>query len=250
MNIILLDPAEVKDNRVFLNDRRGDHIKKVLGAAPGDTLRTGLINGPMGTSRVLRVTSEGVELETDHSGPLPQRPPRDLILALPRPIMLKRIFSQAATLGIDRIFLINANRVEKSFFSASLLEEANFHPHLLHGLEQAVDTMVPLVSIHKRFRPFIEDSLPKIMANCPIRLVAHPGDFPLLVQCLSLPITEKTIIAIGPEGGWVNYEISKFQQQGFQPFSMGKRILRVDTAVPALLSQLELLRHINPPADS
>jgi len=245
MNIILIDPAEVRNNRVTLRDRRSDHIRNVLGAACGDTLRTGLINGPMGTSTVVSITGETVELTTNHNGPLPDRPTTDLILALPRPIMLKRIFSQAATFGVRKIYLINANRVEKSFFSASLLAEHNYYPLLLHGLEQAVDTMVPEVSIHKRFRPFVEDLLPQAIDDCPVRLTAHPGPYPPLPQTVSLPLTKRTVIAIGPEGGWVDFEIEKFQALGFQPFSMGPRILRVDSAVPALLAQLNLLRQIN-----
>lgn len=245
MNIILIDPAEVKNNRVTLRDRRSEHIRNVLGGACGDTLRTGLINGPMGTSTIIGITAEAVQLETNHNGPAPKRPATDLILALPRPIMLKRIFSQAATFGVRKIYLINASRVEKSFFSASLLAENNYYPLLLHGLEQAVDTMVPEVSIHKRFRPFVEDLLPQAIDDCPVRLAAHPGPFPSLAQTVSLPLIKRAAIAIGPEGGWVDFEIEKFRSAGFQPFSMGPRILRVDSAVPALLAQLNLLRQIN-----
>jgi 16S rRNA (uracil1498-N3)-methyltransferase len=186
-----------------------------------------------------------VQLETNHNGPAPDRPETDLILALPRPIMLKRIFSQAATFGVRKIYLINASRVEKSFFSASLLAENNYYPLLLHGLEQAVDTMVPEVSIYKRFRPFVEDLLHQAIDDCPVRLAAHPGPFPSLAQTVSLPLIKRAAIAIGPEGGWVDFEIEKFRAAGFQPFSMGPRILRVDSAVPALLAQLNLLRQIN-----
>lgn len=245
MNIILIHSSEVKNNRVTLRGRRSEHIRKVLGASCGDTLRTGIINGPMGTSRVIDITAESVELATNHGTAVPDRPLTDLILALPRPIMLKRIFSQATTLGVGRIFLINANRVEKSFFSASLLHEDNYSPHLLHGLEQAVDTRVPEISIHKRFKPFLEDTLPQQIDRYTTRLTAHPGPYPLLPDCVNLPLKQKTVIAIGPEGGWVDYEVQKFQELGFQPFTMGPRILRVDTAVPALLSQLELLRQIS-----
>ncbi|MBI5559522.1 MAG: 16S rRNA (uracil(1498)-N(3))-methyltransferase [Deltaproteobacteria bacterium] len=244
MNIILIDSSEIDNNRVILRDRRGGHIRNVLGAAPGDTLRTGIINGPMGSSRVISISGQSVELETCHNGPPPQRPATDLLLALPRPIMLKRIFSQAATVGVGRIFLINAARVEKSYFSASLLREDNFYPLLLHGLEQAVDTMVPEVTIHPRFKPFAEDLLPRLISDCPVRLAAHPGPFPSLPESVRLPLTERTIIAIGPEGGWVDYEIEKFQSLDFRVFAMGSRILRVDTAVPALLAQLDLLRRI------
>ncbi len=244
MNIILLAQSEIKGNTAVLHDRRSEHIFKVLEARVGDTLRTGIINGPTGTSTITAITDETVELTTDHSGPQPEKPLTDLILALPRPIMLKRVLSQAATLGVGRIFLINANRVEKSFFSASLLQPENILQHLLLGLEQAGDTLVPEISIHNRFRPFVEDLLPSLISECPGRLVAHPGPFHLLPEVVELPLRGKTILAIGPEGGWVDFEVEKLQQAGFKPFSLGPRILRVDSAVPALLSQIDLLRHL------
>jgi RsmE family RNA methyltransferase len=250
MNIILLDPSEVAGNRAILRDRRADHIREVLGAAPGDRLRTGLINGPMGSSRVISITADAVELETGHSGPAPERPAIDLILALPRPIMLKRIFSQAATLGVGRILLINAGRVEKSFFAASLLRRENYYPLLLHGLEQAMDTLVPEITIHPRFRPFVEDELPGLLIDCPVRLIAHPGPFPALPAVAAPPLRQRVILAIGPEGGWQEYEIEKFRVAGFAPFAMGPRILRVDTAVPALLAQVSLLRQITCPVSA
>jgi RsmE family RNA methyltransferase len=50
-------------------------------------------------------------------------------------------------------------------------------------------------------------------------------------------------LAVGPEGGWVDFEIDKFIEQSFVPISMGgERVLRTDTAVVALLSQLMLLQ--------
>jgi RsmE family RNA methyltransferase len=48
-------------------------------------------------------------------------------------------------------------------------------------------------------------------------------------------------LAIGPEGGWNDYEVDRFIQAGFRAFSMGERILQVDTAVVALLAQIQLL---------
>ncbi len=243
MNILLFDQSELQDNQLILNDRRAEHIRKILRAGCGDQLKAGQINGPIGRATIQEIDKKRIILQVELNGPLRPRPVTSLILALPRPIMLKRILSQATTLGVSNIYLINSRRVEKSFFHASLLEENNMLPHLLHGLEQAGDTWLPEVSIHQRFKPFIEDLLPEISENSPARLVAHPEATSFLPELIKIPLQQKVLLAIGPEGGWIDYEIDKFKEQGFQPFTLGPRILRVDTAVISLLAQLDLLRN-------
>jgi len=249
MNLILISSAELGgDNVVFLQDRRSEHIVNILKCRRGDKVKIGLIDGPVGNGRILEISAcksvnePRVALKVVLDGlPLPL-PCVDLILALPRPIMLKRILGQATTMGISRLFLINAGRVEKSFFSASLLRAENYRPYLLRGLEQAMDTSVPKVFIYNRFKPFMEDTLPDIAKNCPLRLLAHPTATPLPPQADKQPSTARIILAVGPEGGWVDFEVHKFSESGFKPFSLGPRILRVDTAVVALLSRLATLR--------
>jgi RsmE family RNA methyltransferase len=244
MNIILFEPQEVETDRITVHDRRSSHIKNVLKAVPGDRVRVGIINGGSGTGIVTEISDKSVTLKLAITDSEPQRPMTDLILALPRPIMLKRVLAQAAALGVGRIFLINAKRVEKSFFHASLLKEESYREYLIQGLEQAIDTLLPKVTIHTRFKPFIEDELPKLTeyAN---RLIAHPAVKQEIWQQEAPRINGKIVLAIGPEGGWLDYEMEKFREQGFSAFSLGPRILRVDTAVPAILSQISLLRSMS-----
>ena len=248
MNVLLIDPREITDGGLaVLDDRRSEHIVRVLGGKAGDSIRAGIINGPLGSALIVDVEKgpagrSRVTLRFSPEGGAPAQPPVDLILGLVRPIMLKRILAQAASLGVGKIFLINANRVEKSFFGASLLQEENYRPHLLHGLEQAKDTRLPQISIHERFRPFVEDFLPTIAHLYGKMLVAHPGAARDLKKAAGDNGRGRTLLAIGPEGGWVDFEIDRFAGQSFVPFSLGGRILRTDTAVVALLAQLMLLR--------
>lgn len=244
MNIILIDTNEIHDNTVVLEDRRANHILKILHSAIGDSLRIGIINGQTGLGYVEQLKQGQVTLTLDINGPFPKQPQTDLLLALPRPIMLKRVLVQATTLGVGQIFLTNAKRVEKSFFGASLLQEENYRPFLLHGLEQAIDTILPKVHIHKRFKPFMEDILAPKLDNYANRLIAHPNTAKNLWQQAPPPIQGRALLAIGPEGGWIEYEIEKFKELGFSPFSLGPRILRVDTAIPAILGQFNLLRTV------
>jgi len=146
-------------------------------------------------------------------------------------------------MGINHIYLINASRVEKSFFNSSLLITDNYQKRLLNGLEQAGDTTLPQISIHSRFRPFIEDLVPELTHKWQTRLIAHPRSEKSMVT--ALPLKGRTVLAIGPEGGWVDFELGKFRELNFTSFSMGPRILKVDTAVTALLAQLELLRQLS-----
>jgi RsmE family RNA methyltransferase len=247
MNLLLFESKEMmSDATIVLNDRRSEHIIRVLGCNPGDTVRAGMINGPSGTGEIIsigrgRVDSE-VVLRFTAEGDVPDQPPLDLIMGLVRPIMLKKILAQAASIGVGRIFLINANRVEKSFFGASLLKDENYRSYLLEGLEQAKDTILPQVSIHERFRPFVEDFIPTIAKTYSRKLVAHPEAGEGLKQAAGTKMTGRTLLAVGPEGGWVDFEIEKFVEQSFVPVSMGARVLRTDTAVVALLSQLMVLR--------
>ncbi len=242
MNIILFSNHERNNNTITLTGRQATHIKKILRACPGDKLKIGQINGPRYEADVVTIENDQAILHISKQlTPEKIAHQTDLILAMPRPIMLKRILSQIATFGVGRLFIIRSNRVEKSFLSASLLAKDNIHQRLLHGLEQGGHTTLPEIHIFQRFRPFAEDFLPTISNKYNNKLLAHPKVPHNLSQSYCYGQPNKTLLAIGPEGGWVDFEIETLQQQGLTPFHMGPRILRVDSAVPALLAQIDLL---------
>ena len=246
MNIILAETGEVDAGRLTLTDHRAKHVVKVLRAEIGDCVRVGLIDGEMGLGTILAIKKKypfSVEMELDLRDSPRAQPFLDLILALPRPIMLRRILSQVTALGVGTIHLINANRVEKSFWEAGILEQEEYHVHLLHGLEQAVDTRLPSIQIHPEFKPFMEDLFPSIAENYQHLLLAHPTGGQRLGDVIDSR-NGRITLAVGPEGGWVDYEVKKFQEQGFCNCSIGERILKVDTAVIALHARISALREV------
>ena len=233
MNLILLQPNDfVADDRVRLSGRRLAHVLAVHRAAVGDSLRVGLLDGLIGAGKVLALDSEKLELEICLDQPPPPPLSVTLLLALPRPKMLKRILQCVTSLGVKQIYLLNSYRVEKSYWGSPLLQTEKLQEQLLLGLEQACDTIRPQVELRPRFKPFVEDELPQVAANS-AAYVAHP-----LAAC-NCPIgsTGPVTLAIGPEGGFIPYEVDKLQDCGFTPISLGARILRVETAVPVLLSR-------------
>ncbi len=243
MNIILAESDEITNQFIHLTDHRAEHIVKVLRSEVGDVVRVGVVNGGKGKGKILAIRKKypfSVDLSIEISQSQNAAPPIDLILALPRPIMLKRILSQVTALGVDAIHLIHANRVEKSFWEASIITDRGFKPFLIQGMEQAVDTRLPKIYLHRRFRPFIEDYYPAIRDSHHYHLLAHPGGQTVLQQVISEK-SGRAIFAVGPEGGWVDYEVQKFREQGFIDCSLGERILKVDTAVIALHARISLL---------
>lgn len=247
MNLLLFEPEELTGQMLYLpaDDRRALHISGVLELGSGDELRVGMVNGDLGTGHILSSREGAFVIEVQLADPPPAAPGIELVLALPRPIMLQRILKQATVLGVRRFHLVRSRRVHKSFFQANILQPENMRSLLLQSLEQAVDTRLPEVRIHNRFKPFVEDVLPAI-PNIDCRLLADPGAQETLADLhRERRIGSGMILAVGPEGGWIDYEIKCFAEQGFTPFTVGERILHVDTAVVVLLSQLHILQDLS-----
>ncbi|AUF99889.1 16S rRNA (uracil(1498)-N(3))-methyltransferase [Pseudomonas sp. 09C 129] len=234
MNLLLLEEADfIAADRVILRDRRLTHMQEVHRAAVGDSLRVGRIGGLMGSAELLRLEPGEAELRVSLDQPPPTKLPLTLVLALPRPKMLRRVLQTVAAMGVPRLVLVNSYRVEKSFWQTPFLEPEAIREQLILGLEQARDSVLPDVVIEKRFKPFVEDRLPALVEGT-LGLVGHPGQYPACPRGLDEPVT----LAIGPEGGWIPYEIDLLGKSGLQPVQLGERILRVETAVTALLARL------------
>jgi RsmE family RNA methyltransferase len=236
MNLLLFSSDDrLENNRVRIADNRLKHLQDVLASDEGDSLRVGEIGGLMGTAEILQMEADHALLLVD----LQQQPPEKilltLVLALPRPKMLRRILRMVAEMGVPELHLINSYRVEKSYWQTPVLDEAVVQDYFLQGLMQSRDTVLPQLHLHKRFKPFVEDQLPKLTEGrrC---LVAHPGDHP---PCPAAS-EEPTLLAIGPEGGFIPYEVEKLQAAGCEAISLGPRILRVENAVSSLIARMSI----------
>ena len=103
-----------------------------------------------------------------------------------------------------------------------------------------MDTRLPEVRCFTRFKPFVEDVLPGIIQEYSHCLLAHPSGNRTLKEVLT-GNPGRILLAVGPEGGWVKYEVGKFLEQGFSAFTIGERILKVDTAVISLHGRVSAL---------
>lgn len=234
MNLILLFAEDfVAEHQVRLRGRRRDHMLGVHRIEVGAYVTVGLVDGKIGRAQITAADAGAVDMTVELTDSAPAPLAITLVLALPRPKMLKRVLQTVATMGVKKLILINSYRVEKSYWQTPILQEQSLREHLTLGLEQGKDTVMPEVLLRKRFKPFVQDELPAIAAGSRA-LVAHPGDYP---PCPSANADNITL-AIGPEGGFIPYEVEMLEAGGFAPVSLGPRILRVETAIPVLLSKL------------
>jgi RsmE family RNA methyltransferase len=233
MNLILLFSDDmVTDARARITGRRLRHILEVHRAGVGDELVVGLLGGRIGTGRVARVDDSLLEMDVRLDRDPPPGLPLTVVLALPRPKALRRVLHSLSVMGVKRIVLVNAARVEKSYWQTPFLSPEAIERQFVLGLEQSRDTSLPEVLLRQRFKPFVEDELPGMIKGS-LSLVAHPDGVATCPRDIRGPVT----LAVGPEGGFVPYEIEKLVSLGFAPVSLGERILNVETAVPALVSR-------------
>ncbi|WP_370978951.1 16S rRNA (uracil(1498)-N(3))-methyltransferase [Agaribacterium sp. ZY112] len=233
MNTLILEQeAFISEFQCQLSVRQLQHIQNVLKSHLGDQLTVAKLNGAMGTACLAEKQGQLILTDIRLESDAPRQLPLSLILALPRPQMLKRILQTVACFGVQHLHLIHSNRVEKSFWQSPSATDEAIKEQLILGVEQAKASQLPTVSKHRRFKTFIEDYAPEIIRNKKAT-VAHPGPYPLFETERETP----KIIAIGPEGGFSDYEIERFVEQGFETRQLGERILKVETAVTALLGR-------------
>jgi len=236
VNLVILEPGEVSaSGEAVLADGRAAHVLGVLKAAPGHEVRIGLLDGPCGVGTVQAVEDGAVRLRCAFAADVPPVPRVDLLLALPRPKVMRRLWAQLAALGVGRIMLTNAERVERHYFDTHVLSPDCYRPLLVEGLQQAKDTRLPQVSIHKQLKVLVEDDLDHLCRG-DVRIVADPGASTPLPGLLRSCPADRILLAVGPEGGWNAFELKLFQAHGFQAAAMGRRTLRTDTACVALLA--------------
>jgi len=241
VNCILLSEAEITGNLAELSDERATHIRSVLRKTVGDSIKIGRLHGPLGVGTIQQLERTGSAKQaatrcvlTCNWGDVPARPQLDLLLAVPRPKVLRRLWAQLATLGVRRIYLCNADKVERYYFDSHVIEPSTYEPLLIEGLQQAVDTHVPRVEVHRYFRRLVEDQLADFAGAKYVLDPSGGGDL------RDLPEQLECVLAIGPEGGWSGFELDLLQANGFECQGFGSRILRSDTACIAAVSAMRV----------
>ena len=233
MNIVLLEAEQTQSEFWKIdNPRQIQHLSQHVQLNAGDTLKVGIRNGERYLTEVISVSEQQIRIRPIQLEAIPTKLPVHLILALPRPKVLRRMVMDAVTLGVQRISLIHSYRVDKSYWQSPFLQQLDDYVTL--GLEQAGDTISPEIQMYKRFKPFVEDVLPTFISDQKPAYVAHP----YAEQQMPHAIQHSCCLIVGPEGGVIPYEVDLLKKNGCQARRLGNRILRTETAVSHILGRL------------
>lgn len=238
MNLLLLEDNELDGGRALIRGRRAEHLRSVIGAQVGSQVRAGISRGASGTATVRADDGEAMTVEFAAEEPPRSRPDVDLVIALPRPKVLDRVVQHAASFGVDRVVIVNSWRVDKSYFDSPRMQPSSLIDNARLGCEQGRHTWVPDVVVHRRFMAWVEALPPE---DSRLRVVADPRAGRRLSELAPLIAQGRTVVAIGPEGGWIDRELATFEDLGFESVILSTSILRSEVAVSVMLGQLELL---------
>ena len=233
MNIVLLDPRQTQAALWSITSKRQlEHLQQHVKIQVGDTLKVGIRGGKRYCCEVISVAEQAIQLKALYEENVPKKLPVTLIVAMPRPKVLRRLIMDSVTLGVEKIILLHSYRVDKSYWQSPFLQQ--LEQYITLGLEQAGDTIAPEIEIYKRFKPFVEDVLPSFITPQNPAYVAHP----YTEQKMPFAIDHSCTVIIGPEGGFIPYEVDLLIKNGCQAVSLGNRILRTETAIPYVLGRL------------
>jgi RsmE family RNA methyltransferase len=238
MNIIILTEKDrISESQFSINDERFQHAKNVLKVVNNSKIEVGILNGGIGSAKIISIDETKIILNIENLKNKENFGPKiDLICALPRPQTLKKVLSISATMGVNKLFFIKSEKVEKSYFHSPLLKEENYTKFLIEGLSQGKQTKLTQVSFHHYFKKFFD----KDFSDYNYKFLAHPN-VNVTLKNFDIKKDDKILLAIGPEGGWNEFEIEHITNLGFNKFQLSKSILRVEHAITSSLSQMELI---------
>jgi len=237
MNLLLFEPADfLADGTARITGRRFKQLREVIKAEPGKLCKAGMLNGAVGTAELLDIGEDSARLRFSASGNPPQPLDVTLLCALPRPLTMGKVIHSAVTCGVKRLCFFHSAKVEKSYWQSSKLADSALREEITLALEQCGDTIPPEISFHRRFRAFVEDEVPEIVSNAALRIFGSPSAADMVP--VGAAAVGKVVLAVGPEGGFNEFEERKWTECGFRAVTLGRRILRSEFAVNAFLSIL------------
>ncbi len=209
------------------------HVGRVLRAQPGQIYE--LSDGAhVRLGRVENVTRDEVGFALLEEIPSYQPTVHTtLLLAIVKFDAFEWAVEKATELGVATIVPVAAARSEKGLIAGAVKRAERWQKILAGASEQSRRVRVP------ELREVTRTAEAFRATNAALRvLLSERESAQRLKEILAGPNPDRVALAIGPEGGWADEEFAEAAAAGFREASMGKMILRTETAVTAALACL------------
>ena len=235
MNLLLFEPEDfLPDGTATVAGRRLRQLREVIKAEPGKLCKAGVLGGRIGRAELLSIDAERANFRFEATQEPPPPLEATLLCALPRPLTFAKVIHSAVTCGVKKIHFFHSAKVEKSYWQSSKLAPELIRNEVILALEQCADTVMPEIFFHRRFRAFVEDEVPKLTPDGAVRIFGCPGAAdPVPIGAAQ---NAHVVLAVGPEGGFNDFEEELWKKSGFRPVTLGRRILRSEFAVNSILT--------------
>lgn len=240
MNLCMLDSSDVLQT-LPVEDRRAQHILRVLKKREGDRLRAGSPDGLVGWACLESISAAQLVLRFSAEGIAPPLRPVRVMLGTVRPIQAARIVKELTILGVSEIAFFPTELGEKSYTQSNFYTQKEYYAHAREGAEQAGNPRIPHISLVWSLKRALEQvSTAEISKDSRAQgqatnIVCHPDDSAIPLSRIPLSATP-VVLAIGTERGWTASELRQFQECGFVRCSLGDRILKTETAAVVAVS--------------
>jgi len=217
--------------KAVMEDEAAHHLGRVLRAQPGQVYE--LSDGTDAwLAEIVGVTRDRVEFRLVEALPawLPALK-TTLLLSIVKFDAFEWALEKATELGVETVVPLAAGRSEKALLAAAPKRAERWKKILLEASQQSRRVRVPLL------QPLTKVQAAFAAAREGVRvMLSEATQARLLREVLGATRANAAVLAIGPEGGWTEEEFVAGRTAGFAEASMGKLILRTETAVVAALA--------------
>ncbi|MFZ5592299.1 MAG: 16S rRNA (uracil(1498)-N(3))-methyltransferase [Bacillota bacterium] len=237
MHRFFVAPQQLDGPLVHIEGSDAKHISRVLRLGPGDQIMLLDGNGRAARARIVAVHKDTVTCSILEYTAATGEPPLRVILlqALPKGDKLEQIIQKAVELGVHEVWPVQTRRCVVQLAGEKATARQNRWQRVAYeAAKQCRRPAVPQVRMLLAWADALAALPPSTLLILPWEEEAGTG----LKSVLNQPVPATVAVAVGPEGGWAPEEVELARRHGARTVSLGPRILRTETAGPAVLAAL------------
>ena len=219
---------EVSGNRAALTGEHARHLAQVLRAQIGQEFEIST-GAEVRRGRISRITPERVEFELGDAIGQTALVPVSVALSIFKFDRMEWAIEKCTELGVAEIVPLIAARSEKHLVAALERRVERWRRIAKQAAEQSRRIAPPDVTGPSKLKDLLS-------RNASARILLSEVEKNLILRDALPEEAPSLLLAIGPEGGWTERELSEFREAGWTSASLGKTILRAETAAIAAVA--------------